>query len=647
METLMRIIFFRHFTMSTLIVALSACGGNSSPNVAPPPITQPQVVPQATAAPITFDFDPVNRRIVGLAGQKLIDLDLVEGEAYQYELPGGHIPVEGCHKRDTDEFIYFTYELVEDYNIKSNNLEDNDTEENGGEEILNYQYEFWRLPLSSDEAPSMFYTQPESLRGHNLPLLCHPSENRVYVAMNHYDSSTEEHSGYSAIYALNTIGASDEPWTPLFEGERWTAGGITFAEATLSRNHILIYADDQEPDRLYGLYSISLDNGELDVIDRDYFAFGTSLAQGSTPEKLYAIHYDGVDIVEPPSSTTRIPLKDNDQDFLHFHQIWSSALDVEYNRVLVSDSGLDIIIGIDLSTGTKEAVFAPGRGDGPRMVMAQGLAMDSNHSIAYVLDAGGNAPAKLLSVDLANGDRNVITKLGSPRSPHIANGLALDERSNVIYIAVDYQIYGVDIATGEPKPVLTAPSNQPEVGNIHDLVLDTHSQRLIFIASPHPDYDAEASDGVYVVDLAADRLTPTLVSKAGKRGEGAPLHTAVSIVLHPDRDVLYVGDQYAGSVYEVELGSGNRTALEIGCELPRIKEDETIQRLGLSADHNTLLLRWNGTTFIDLVTGDCIDHIYNWAVAYLPISENHFLSIESDSLYRLDMRTQRKVLISH
>src|SRR5690625_7147768 len=109
METLMRIIFFRHFTMSTLIVALSACGGTSRPNGAPPPITQRQVVPQATAAPITFDFDPVNRRIVGLAGQKLIDLDLVKGEAYQYELPGGHIPVEGCHKRDTDEFIFFTY----------------------------------------------------------------------------------------------------------------------------------------------------------------------------------------------------------------------------------------------------------------------------------------------------------------------------------------------------------------------------------------------------------------------------------------------------------------------------------------------------------------------------------------------------------
>lgn len=641
----MRIIF-RHFTMSTLIAALSACGGSSNPKVAPPPITQPQVFPQATAAPTTFDFDPVNRRIVGLAGQKLIYVDLTKDEAYQYELPGGHIPLQGCHKRDTDEFIYVTYELVEDYYVKSNNLEGNDTKEGSDEEMLNYKYEFWRLPLSRNQVPRRFHTQPISLRGDHLHLLCHPSENRAYVAVNHYDSSTEEHSGYSAIYALNTISASDEPWAPLFEGELWTAGGITFAGATLSRNHILIYADDHEPDRHYGLYSISLDNGELDVIDRDYFAFGTSIAQGSTPEKLYAIHYDGVDIVEPPSST-HLPLKDNDHDFLHFDQIWSSALDLEYNRVLVSDSGLDMIIGIDLGTGTKEAVFAPGRGDGPRMVMAQGLAVDSNHNIAYVLDSGGNAPAKLLSVDLANGDRNVITKLGSSRSPHFANGLALDERRSAIYIAIDYQIYRVDIATGESKPVLTASSNQPEVGNILDLVLDTHSQRLIFIASPHPDNDAEASDGVYVVDLTADRLTPTLVSKAGKRGEGDPLHTAVSMVLHPDRDVLYVGDQYAGYVYEVELGSGNRTALKIGCKLPGIKEDETIQRLALSTDHNTLLLHWNGTTLIDLITGDCIDHIYNWAVAYLPISEDHFLSIEFDSLYRLDMRTQRNVLISH
>src|SRR5699024_3414959 len=107
----------------------------------------------------------------------------------------------------------------------------------------------------------------------------------------------------------------------------------------------------------------------------EYREFGAKLAQGSTPHNLYLVHRHGVDNIRSGMTSRRISETDEQIGIYKFNSIGRAALDQDHNRLLVGDSGLNMILGIDLETGIREAVVAPGVGEGNPLIFPTSLAV--------------------------------------------------------------------------------------------------------------------------------------------------------------------------------------------------------------------------------------------------------------------------------
>jgi len=212
------------------------------------PAVPPETIKVARkAVPATFDFDPVNRRVVGLAGTDLVDLDIESGEIVTDDSLMDFLPIGSCHKPDTDEFIYVSTGYSET-------------------DLSQAYYVFRRAPLSGDSIPSVFHAQLK-LPGSNreVAVLCHPTKDRVYVVTNrHYFSDSDEQ--FSSIYELDTSSAASDPWSVLFTGDLWVDGGLAIGEVTLADDHILVYTSERGKSDSQGLYSVSLDSGDVESV---------------------------------------------------------------------------------------------------------------------------------------------------------------------------------------------------------------------------------------------------------------------------------------------------------------------------------------------------------------------------------------------
>jgi hypothetical protein len=68
---------------------------------------------------------------------------------------------------------------------------------------------------------------------------------------------------------------------------------------------------------------------------------------------------------------------------------------------LVGDSSLDIIMAVDLTTGSRSNFMSNGAGEGWIMITPRDMELDKVNQRAYVIDDGGNAPSFILEIDLA------------------------------------------------------------------------------------------------------------------------------------------------------------------------------------------------------------------------------------------------------
>jgi len=89
------------------------------------------------------------------------------------------------------------------------------------------------------------------------------------------------------------------------------------------------------------------------------------------------------------------------------------------------------------------------RNTGPAIALPSGVALDAERNRALVVDFGLDGPSALLAIDLATGDRQIITGVG----PEIIGpvGIAVDPGRDVILLT-SYGVYGllaIDIPTGQ------------------------------------------------------------------------------------------------------------------------------------------------------------------------------------------------------
>ncbi|MGI9331990.1 MAG: hypothetical protein ACR2RL_02430, partial [Gammaproteobacteria bacterium] len=195
-------------------------------------------------------------------------------------------------------------------------------------------------------------------------------------------------------------------------------------------------------------------------------------------------------------------------------------------------------------------------GTGPPLVPVQGLALDSANN--RVLIAGGSA---LQAVDLATGDRTIVSDAGTGSGPLFAEPAAvvLDIGNNRALVAdkagdpmppSQGALFAVDLGTGD-RTLFSSATVGAGVGfsALEDLVLDGANDRVLA---------ADRIQGVLAVDLdSGDR---TLVSAAGQ-GAGEAFGDVLAIALDTTDNRLLVVDDFANdadAVFAVDPGSGDR-----------------------------------------------------------------------------------------
>jgi DNA-binding beta-propeller fold protein YncE len=129
---------------------------------------------------------------------------------------------------------------------------------------------------------------------------------------------------------------------------------------------------------------------------------------------------------------------------------------VDATSALITNNAAEELMSVDLTNGNRSVVSALDvRGDGPAFGTPEGVTMDTANNRALVTDSENNS---LMAVNLASGDRTIISANGRPATPEVGTGpnfdfpigVVLDSANNRALVVNNFSnlILAVDLATG-------------------------------------------------------------------------------------------------------------------------------------------------------------------------------------------------------
>ncbi len=265
---------------------------------------------------------------------------------------------------------------------------------------------------------------------------------------------------------------------------------------------------------------------------------------------------------------------------LHFNQLRGVALDTARNRLLVADEGLEAIIAIDVDSGERTKLLARTLGEGPRLLDPRQMVFGAEIGRFYVADWGGNAPERLVDVDVVTGARRVVATFEQD-----IVGLALDEAARVAYVAYRDRVFAVDLKTDAMTTVAQAAiGTGAPIGLLSDLLFDPVGNRLLMAD--------EQQEAILVLDPVTG--VRSVLSQAGQRGEGPGFEAINSLTFGPDSGVLFVTNQLGENLMRVDLDSGDREIFLTDCGEFSPGREQTLTQVVFEPASERLLLLGDG-----------------------------------------------------
>jgi len=237
--------------------------------------------------------------------------------------------------------------------------------------------------------------------------------------------------------------------------------------------------------------------------------------------------------------------------------VHSGLRDVEFdagnNRLLVLDGFMNQLLTVDLATGARSIVSGGGVGTGPSL-SANSFTIDEANNRAFLCCIGGQM-GTLLAVDLASGDRSIIADGNTGTGPAIigSNDLVLDSANNRLLLANsrsgDQKVLAVDLASGD-RTVISSPSvgTGPALALPYDITLDAANNRVFLVDS--------TLDAIVEVDLASGDRSIFTSTKLPISNAATPF----KLVLDAANNRILFIDQLLGLI-AADLSSGDLTVL--------------------------------------------------------------------------------------
>ncbi len=162
----------------------------------------------------------------------------------------------------------------------------------------------------------------------------------------------------------------------------------------------------------------------------------------------------------------------------------SLAIDASRNRALITDHSHRGVVAVDLDTGARTLLTGTGAGTGPVFVLPYRIAIDAEADRAYVTDPAQDA---VFTVELSSGARAVLSGRGAGAGPVMGEpvGVAVDAPAQRLLVtdSTVKAILAVDLATGD-RTIVSNSSYCPHcMTNFSDIVLDRANNRALILRS--------------------------------------------------------------------------------------------------------------------------------------------------------------------
>jgi DNA-binding beta-propeller fold protein YncE len=215
------------------------------------------------------------------------------------------------------------------------------------------------------------------------------------------------------------------------------------------------------------------------------------------------------------------------------------------------------VIAIDLLNGRRSVLSGPSKGNGPIWGVAQDLVLDpvSKEQRAFVL---GQSPAAVFEVDLATGDRTLVTSSDLGRGEPMIHPWFLDyEPTTDKLLVLDatfifrYRILEIDPHSGD-RSILSDPDHGagPEIDSPGGISVDSEGHRLLVVSE----------NRLLEIDLSTgDRLE--LSGPAAGAGPGLPFVGPVLWDPVERRALVQGKGGFIKGLYAVDGATGDRAAV--------------------------------------------------------------------------------------
>jgi len=226
-------------------------------------------------------------------------------------------------------------------------------------------------------------------------------------------------------------------------------------------------------------------------------------------------------------------------------------LDAANNRLLVIDGFVDELLAVDLASGDRNVLSGAGAGSGPALLSPQGFTVDAPNSRVLLVDGGLDA---VVAIDLATGDRTILSDDTIGTGPELIGPGDLDydsanDRVIVIDAGLDAALF-IDLASGNRTIISDATiGSGPLLGNPRDVIYDASNSRLLV---------ADATlDALLEIDIASgDRA----VISDSSTGTGTQISSSENLELDAANNRVLLVEQLRGLI-AIDLTSGDRTVL--------------------------------------------------------------------------------------
>lgn len=313
-------------------------------------------------------------------------------------------------------------------------------------------------------------------------------------------------------------------------------------------------------DASFYLVKINAETGSTETVMIVPSALGFSLDMtagilyGTAVDKLIAIN-----LTEKTVTEKEWPEQGQEFELTDFGIL---LFDQKRNRLISPNSGHNETIAIDAATGERSLLTKNRIGEGVSMVTPLYMEVTADDKFAYIFDDRLHATDTIFKVDLATGNRTVISDLRAYDNFGIY-GLALDELNNRLFFAVGLNIGVIDLATGT-QTIIASPTVGLGIAmesfiSIGDMIYDGQNNRLLVSSG-------WINGFVAAIDPITLRRTLLLDSM---KGNGPTLASISAMALDMENGKLYVANTdpaNKASIMAINIETGDRDFLFDQCE---------------------------------------------------------------------------------